>query len=174
MPSNKDRLFVALYYHQRPSVFHWAFLVSPKSKLDEPNATTRYHVTNKVQARGDSEADVLWHYERLELPKVRTVRLLVRVLVGKIESSRAAFEASLASVALIQHNPEWTCRQWAVDALAQLARDGVLSKSSITDWPTIEQASRDYEDRKKREGQFDKLSETIPTYDLITKREMIA
>lgn len=44
----------------------------------------------------------MWIYEQFPLEKIKTAKLLVRILIGKIEKPRSAFENSLRKVAIIQ------------------------------------------------------------------------
>jgi hypothetical protein len=48
-----------------------------------------------------------------------------------------------------------------------------IGNSSVTEWSVIEAESRKYAERKKKEGRFDSWSETIPTYDLMTHKEIV-
>lgn len=75
--------------------------MSPKSNPDGPNKTTRYHVTNKLLMR-DGSLKSTWRYEQLALPRIKTAKLLVKVIVGKVEKSRKAFEESLNRVPIVQ------------------------------------------------------------------------
>lgn len=83
------------------SRYHWAFLLSPKSVSDAPHGTTRYHVTNKLQMR-DGALKSTWEYEQLALPKLKTAKLLVKVLIGKVEKARKSFENCVKGVPLVQ------------------------------------------------------------------------
>ena len=60
-----------------------------------------YHVTNKLQMR-DSTFKSTWEYEQLALPSVKMARLLVKILIGKIEKARSDFENCIKSVPIIQ------------------------------------------------------------------------
>lgn len=95
------------YANHRPNAgsrYHWAYLVSPKSSPDGANKTTRYHVTNKLLPR-DETVKPTWKYEQLPLPRVKTAKLLARILIGKVEKSRKEFENSLKRVPIIQDVP---------------------------------------------------------------------
>jgi hypothetical protein len=43
-----------------------------------------------------------WKYEQRVLPPVRTAKLLVKILFGKVEKSRSAFEESVRRVPIVQ------------------------------------------------------------------------
>ncbi|EFW20980.1 hypothetical protein CIHG_00194 [Coccidioides immitis H538.4] len=76
----------------------------------------------------DGTMQQTWRYDQNQLRKVKTARLLCRVLIGKSEKSRQELENSLRTVPVVQDDPNWRCRTWAAHAIAQLARDNVLSK----------------------------------------------
>ncbi|KAF2839085.1 hypothetical protein M501DRAFT_1031231 [Patellaria atrata CBS 101060] len=167
---NKDRLYVALYHHKREGENHWALLAS--SKDANPDSTNRYHATNKLVKR-DGTLKSTWEFEHYPLLETKNARLLVKVLIGKIKSSQYNFERSLERVPIVQDNPEWTCLTWIRNAMQQLARDKILSDSSVTDWTFIEAKSSSYAKRKKDEGRFEEWTETTPTYDLMAEREIV-
>ncbi|KAM5443220.1 hypothetical protein MferCBS31731_001537 [Microsporum ferrugineum] len=171
MAPGKDRLYIALYHHKREGVYHWAYLVSPKSAPDSPNQTVKYHVTNVLQPVEETVREE-WRYERQLLAEVKTPRLLARLLIGKVEKSRREFEQCLGRVPLVQDDPDWRCRTWTKQAMAELQRGKVLSSSSITDWDIIEAEGRAYVERKKGEGRYRVIMDTIPTYDLLERREI--
>ncbi|KAI1995295.1 hypothetical protein LOZ54_000609 [Ophidiomyces ophidiicola] len=101
MPPNKDRLYIALFAHSRPDAYHWAFLVSPKENSNSNYQTIQYHATNRIQLR-DGMMKATWELERVQLGKSEPVRLLARILIGKVERSRDELDKSLESVAVVQ------------------------------------------------------------------------
>ena len=78
--------------------YHFALIVSSKQ---DPNNARRYHATNKLQMR-DGQLKSTWEYEHLPLPLVKVARLLVKVLIGKVKTSREDLERSLAKVPVVQ------------------------------------------------------------------------
>ncbi|EEP82169.1 predicted protein [Uncinocarpus reesii 1704] len=164
MPSNKDRFYVALY--------HWAFFVSPKDDPDGDDRTVRHHATNKILLR-DGTMQQTWQYQQDHLKKVKTTRLLCRILIGKVEKPRQELESSLRRVPIVQDDPNWRCRTWTANAVEQLAKDGILSSRSITDWSVIEAGCRAYIQKKIENGRFTSLTTTIPTYDLMARMETV-
>jgi hypothetical protein len=80
--------------------YHWALLASPKAARTA-DETERYHATNTLLLR-DGTLKSTWEFEQLPLPQVKAAKLLVKVLVGKIESSRNVFEGSLKKVPIVQ------------------------------------------------------------------------
>ncbi|KAF3490703.1 uncharacterized protein GIQ15_00220 [Arthroderma uncinatum] len=160
MAPGKDRLYIALYHHKREGVYHWAYLVSPKSAPDSPNRTVKYHVTNVLRpAEGTVREE--WRYERLPLAEVKSPRLLARLLVGKVVSSRGELDRCLDGVPVVQ------------DVSERAAVCYRLSSSSVTDWDVIEAESRAYVERKRDEGRFKVVMDSIPTYDLVQRREIV-
>ncbi|PGH34185.1 hypothetical protein GX50_02959 [[Emmonsia] crescens] len=178
MPSNKLRLYVALYLRSGrapPDSYHWALLVGPK-KEDSPLDAMQYHVKNTIQPGVDGQP---WMFEESRLDESSTrFRLLVRVLIAKI-ADPVKLPSSLRNVALIQNTPDWTCRVWVMEALSQLELDGVLSPGrQISGWSEIEKECRWYVDKKKAENRWevsklrdadhgDPQSIKIPTWDLL-------
>ncbi|KAI1915960.1 hypothetical protein LOZ53_000867 [Ophidiomyces ophidiicola] len=134
MPPNKDRLYIALFAHSRPDAYHWAFLVSPKENSNSNYQTIQYHATNRIQLR-DGMMKATWELERVQLGKSEPVRLLARILIGKVERSRDELDKSLESVAVVQDDPNWRCRTWAEHALTQLGKDKILSKVQHEEYP---------------------------------------
>ncbi|KMP01168.1 hypothetical protein DIZ76_011384 [Coccidioides immitis] len=172
MPFNKDRLYVAVYFHKHPGVYHWAFVVSPKDETDARGKTTRYHVTNKILSC-DGEPKATWQYEKSLLLEADMAKLLALVLVGKVEKSGQELEDSLQKVPVVQDDPSWRCRTWTTSAMAQLAQDNILSKSSVTDWAVIETECRAYASKKEVEGRYEAITTTVPTYDLMARKEIV-
>lgn len=120
----------------------------------------------------DGKTKDTWTFEKRELVTLKTQLLLVRVLVAKIVGSRQDLEASLRRVPVIQDDPNWRCRTWVKNALAQITKDRILG-TGVAHWDIVEGECLSYVERKKREGRFQKtpLPEEIPTYDLIEKKE---
>lgn len=171
MPSNKYRLCIGLYGRDVPNTYHWAFLATPKVPLGTPNETIRYHVANRPVKRDGVTKDT-WTFEKKELATLQTQMLLVVVVVAKVEGSLEDLEASLRRVPVIQDNPEWRCRTWVANGLAQVIKDRILG-TGVTNWTDVERGCLEYVQRKTHEGRFKKtpLPETTPTYDLIAKKE---
>ncbi|KMU74246.1 hypothetical protein CISG_04596 [Coccidioides immitis RMSCC 3703] len=150
MPFNKDRLYVAVYFHKHPGVYHWAFVVSPKDETDARGKTTRYHVTNKILSC-DGEPKATWQYEKSLLLEADMAKLLALVLVGS--------ELEMPDVDHQRHGS---------------AGPGyILSKSSVTDWAVIETECRAYASKKEVEGRYEAITTTVPTYDLMARKEIV-
>lgn len=128
-------------------------------------------MVNKPAEREGVTKDT-WFFETRELTTLKTPLLLVRVLIAKLKGSHEDLKASLQRVLVIQDDPSWTCRTWIRNALAQVTDDSILG-TGVLDWDTVERECLSYVERKKTEGRFQKtpISETMPTYDLIEKKE---
>ncbi|KAI1941145.1 hypothetical protein LOZ66_001653 [Ophidiomyces ophidiicola] len=153
MPTrNKDRVYVALYAcgGNEPNMYHWAIIVGPKKEGDG-KLGYRYHVKH-------------------------TAMLLGRIMVAKVTDG-AQLHRCLAAVPIIQNNPEWTCRTWVKDAVASLEADGKSLGIRVTNWEEIEKTANEYIGTKRQQRRYDgsgpwKLR-TVPTFDLIQKKETI-
>ncbi|KAH1664153.1 hypothetical protein KXV52_008126 [Aspergillus fumigatus] len=91
MPSNKDRLYVALYAHGgnptmpgKEDTYHWALIVGPKVEAED-GIGVRYHAKERPKLGGGSE----WFFEERECPLAPTSMLLVRIMVGKVATEIA-------------------------------------------------------------------------------------
>ncbi|KAF7505446.1 hypothetical protein GJ744_000773 [Endocarpon pusillum] len=88
MPSDKARLYVALYVRGggpkmpgQEDNYHWAFLVAPKNE-NKDSTGTRYHAKN---APGQST----WVFEEKSTSMTATNMILVRVMIGKVNDPQA-------------------------------------------------------------------------------------
>ena len=111
MPSNKDRLYVALYARGgkvkmpggedayayilplREMIadtcfrYHWGLLVGPK-KENNTGRGMRYHANERILGPDQQE----WFFEELETTMKTASMLLVRVMVGKAENTARLVE----------------------------------------------------------------------------------
>ncbi|KAL2828457.1 hypothetical protein BDW59DRAFT_178837 [Aspergillus cavernicola] len=161
MPSNKDRLYVALYAREEePSMpgdedtYHWAFIIGPK-----------------MRARWDE-----WHFQEQECPLIPTSMLLVRVMIGKVKDGHRLAEV-MRNTAIRQNETGWNCVFWV-----KVHWKG--SKLMARPWG---QAS--FVGKRSAERQWDIASERrisialtaretsdmsqAPTYDLIKRKELV-
>ncbi|KAH3404497.1 hypothetical protein KXV40_003104 [Aspergillus fumigatus] len=148
MPSNKDRLYVALYAHGgnptmpgKEDTYHWALIVGPKVEAED-GIGVRYHAKERPKLGGGSE----WFFEERECPLAPTSMLLVRIMVGK-------------------------------EALETLKVNPKALGTSIVEWEKVRSAAMDYCQRKKDQHRFDGQGNfnmrKVPTYDLIERKEII-
>jgi len=174
-PSNKPRLYVALYARGgEPDTYHWALISGPKVE-HEGSVGKRYHARQRDHME-NGQLRSRWEYEELEIGTAPTQMILVRVLIAKVINVERLGEI-LRTVPLVQDDKDWTCRIWVRDAIARLAAEkGVLGRS-VTDWATVENTAKQYVRKKKDQHRFDGTVEwdrrKVPTWDLIQKKETI-
>ncbi|KAL8970776.1 MAG: hypothetical protein Q9197_003631 [Variospora fuerteventurae] len=180
MPSDKDRLYVALYVRgggsrREPDAdeqFHWGLLVGPKSDHHSEKGW-RFHVKNTMTAIEVSD----WVFDEREIGMARTASLLVRVVVAKV-TSMARLQAALHGVPLVQGDPSWNCISWVRNALEAVRADGQAVGTSQLDWETVRRTAKEYVREKKDAHRFDGKGEfdmrKAATYDLLEGREIVA
>lgn len=117
-PSNKPRLYVALYARggEEQDTYHWALVSGPKTETDTSQGK-RYHVRQRQYAE-NGELRSRWEYEELEIPTSPTRMILVRVMVAKVIKWERMLQI-LRAVPAVQNDPNWTCRIWVRDAPGQ-------------------------------------------------------
>ncbi|KAF2765593.1 hypothetical protein EJ03DRAFT_345601 [Teratosphaeria nubilosa] len=146
MPSDKPRLYVALYpsgtTNNEERKYHWAFLG--------------------------------WKYEEVGLKNVRsTITLLTRILIAKVEYERRLVEI-MRSQPVIQDDPNWRCRTWIASVLKELARDGKAVGTSQLDWETVEATARQCVASKTADGRYQRYEDLLkrkPTWDMLEIKE---
>ncbi|KAI1118227.1 hypothetical protein F5Y14DRAFT_438655 [Nemania sp. NC0429] len=172
MPSNKPRLYIAIYVsgveNNEERKYHWGFLIGPKVEEGEdvvPGA--RYHVKNSLQE---------WTFEEAALVNIRNTKgLLARIVIAKIEDEQRLV-ALLRRVPVIQDNPNWRCRTWVADALAEIAKDGKCVGTAELDWQKIEALARQYVGDKSVSGRYLTPADVLrpkPTWDMLGNRESV-
>jgi hypothetical protein len=116
-------------------------------------------------------------YEEVPVDDVRgTVRLLARIVVGKIEDESRLVEI-FRSIPVVQGDPNWRCRTWVAQALDAIAKDGKAVGTSVLDWARIERTARDYVRQKTAAGRYGRnadMSMPKPTWDMIEGRETVS
>ncbi|KAJ5720913.1 uncharacterized protein N7483_008847 [Penicillium malachiteum] len=132
MPSNKDRLYAALYVEAKPPCqarktrelimqkivrYHWALIVGPKVEADD-GMGVRYHAKERPKFGGGSE----WSFEERDCPLAPTSMLLVRVMVGKVAEGNRLVEI-LRNAPIREGQPGWNCVFWVKEALETLQVD---------------------------------------------------
>ncbi|KAH6651582.1 hypothetical protein BKA67DRAFT_660381 [Truncatella angustata] len=172
MPSNKPRLYIALYpsgvVNSEERKYHWGFLIGPKAESKAIVPGARYHVKNSPLG---------WTYEEIPLENVRTTNsLLARILIAKIEDEQRLI-ALLRQLPVIQGDPNWRCRTWIAGALAEIARDGKCLGTAQLDWHKIEAFARHYVGDKTASGRYHSAADLIkpkPTWDMLENKEIVA
>ncbi|KAF2866268.1 hypothetical protein BDV95DRAFT_611731 [Massariosphaeria phaeospora] len=171
MPSNKRRLYIALYpsgvVNNEERKYHWGFLIGPKVEAKFVIPGGRYHVKNSPFG---------WTYEEILLKNVRaTNSLLARILIAKIEDEQRLI-ALLRRLPVVQGDSNWRCRTWVASALAEIAKDGKCVGTAELDWQKIEAFARRYVADKAASGRYQSVEDILkpkPTWDMIEDKESI-
>ncbi|OJZ82151.1 hypothetical protein ASPFODRAFT_64201 [Aspergillus luchuensis CBS 106.47] len=178
MPSDKDRLYVALYARGgaptmpgKEDTYHWALIVGPKIE-GQGKTGVRYHAREKMKTGGSE-----WVFEERECSLAPTNMLLVRVIVGKVTNKDSLVQI-LRSTPIRQNQAGWNCVAWVREALQRLRADGTALGTSVIEWETVRAAAMSYCQKKKDQHRFDGQGNfdlrKAPTYDLIEQRETMA
>lgn len=196
MPSNKDRLYLALYarggvakmpgredtYVYGDSLwrlnplsiirYHWALLMGPKSDRKDDEGV-RYHARERVRPEGGSE----WVFEELTISMMPTQMILVRIMLAKIEQADRLRQL-LRQIPIRQGEEGWNCVLWVKEALDNLERSKDVIGTCVLDWESVREAALSYCQKKKDQHRFDGKGKfdtsQVPTYDLIQGKESIA
>ncbi|KAF2001743.1 hypothetical protein P154DRAFT_553474 [Amniculicola lignicola CBS 123094] len=161
MPSNKSRLYIALYpsgvVNNEERKYHWGFLIGPKVESKDVIPGARYHVKNSPFG---------WTYEEIPLENVRTTNsLLARILIAKIEDEQHLI-ALLRRLPVVQGDSNWRCRTWVANTLAEIAKDGKC----------IEAFARQYVGNKTAGGRYRSAADILkpePTWDMLESKESV-
>ncbi|KFY40704.1 hypothetical protein V494_03366 [Pseudogymnoascus sp. VKM F-4513 (FW-928)] len=178
MPSNKDRLYVALYARGgaptmpgKEDTYHWALLVGPKNEV-EGGQGTRYHAKERLGADGQMQ----WIFEELPVSLQATNMLLVRVRIGKVEKLDRLVDI-IRTVPIRQGEQGWNCVSWVKESLESIRGDGKALGTSVTEWRKVRDEAMAYCQKKRDEHRFDGEGDydmtKAATYDLLEKRETI-
>lgn len=185
MPSNKDRLYVALHVRggsvkmpEGEDTYHWALITGPKTE-DPRSRGKRFHA-KETMAIKDGQARSTWNFEEADISMAPEAMILVRLLVAKVLSS-TRLAAILRQVPMRPGIAGWNCVGWVREALELLARDGqVLRPSMRSDWSHIRDAIMEYVSLKKAAHRFDGLAvpgqfpnDKVPTWDLHFGEEIV-
>ncbi|KAG8162355.1 hypothetical protein KVR01_008120 [Diaporthe batatas] len=194
-PSNKDRLYIALYARGGDSImsggedkYHWALLVGPKHE-DSNSKGKRFHV-KETMTTVDGRTQSRWLYEERDIGMNPTAMILVRVIIGKVANLERVASV-LRKVPLHQEQAGWNCVSWLRDALEALRRDGkalsgarssaATAGAATAVWEEDREAALDFVRRKERQHRFDGKAtpgwfdmSQVATYDFLRDREVIA
>ncbi|KAL5374222.1 hypothetical protein PMIN06_012458 [Paraphaeosphaeria minitans] len=185
MPSEKDRLYIALYARsgapKMPSgedKYHWAFIIGPKNEAN--NATgRRCHVKESMQIVAGAAKNI-WAYEDRAISLQPTSAILVRIMIGKVvdgERLRAAFASTPIRAGHAGYE-NWNCVSWVQEGLSWAAHDGKALGSCHTDWSYVRDTAMWYVAKKASEHRFDGQAQfdlgKVPTWDALEARELVA
>ncbi|KAI0834313.1 hypothetical protein F5Y06DRAFT_157148 [Hypoxylon sp. FL0890] len=173
MVSNKKRLYLALYPSatdsgREESRYHLSFLIGPKNE-DQPDVPgMRYHV--KIPPTGE------WKFEEVPVRNVRaTITLLVRVVIAKVQNEKRLVDI-FRNTPVVQNDPNFNSRSWAIDALSRIAQDGKAVGTAVLDWEKIEEQAHKYVREKIEAGRYESgqdMTRPKPTWDLLEGRELV-
>ncbi|KAF1993982.1 hypothetical protein P154DRAFT_625054 [Amniculicola lignicola CBS 123094] len=185
MPSNKDRLYVALYARSgAPKMpggedkYHWAFIIGPKNEATTATGR-RCHAKESMQIVNGA-AENIWTYEDREISLQPTSAILVRITIGKV-ADRARLMEAFARTPIRAGNAgyeNWNCVSWVQEALSWGAHDGKALGSCQTDWTHVRDTAMWYIAKKAAEHRFDGQGQfdlsKVPTWDAIEGKELVA
>jgi hypothetical protein len=141
-------------------------------KVETESMGVRYHAKERPKLGGGSE----WLFEERECPLVPTSMLLVRIMVAKVADRNRLVEI-LRNTPIRQGQPGWNCVFWVKEALEMLRVDPRALGTNVVEWPMVRSEAMDYCQRKKDQHRFDGQGNfnmrTVPTYDLIQRKEII-
>ncbi|KAK4156992.1 hypothetical protein C8A00DRAFT_40578 [Chaetomidium leptoderma] len=135
MPSDKDRLYVALY----------ACGGAPVMPRLEDTRGARFHAKEKLRLVGTPPVpESVWEYEERESTMMPTSMLLVRVMIGKVKD-RNRLESMGGN-----------CVAWVKEAIETALRDEkVLGTPKTLHWDSIRDTAMWYVELKKAAHRFD-------------------
>ncbi|KAI0470303.1 hypothetical protein F4859DRAFT_515829 [Xylaria cf. heliscus] len=167
MPSDKDRLYVALYY--------WAFIVGPKHEPRRGGQGIRFRVKEERTAHGTFLQSPVWTYEERNIKLNASQMLLVRVVIGKIlDLSR--LQNIFASISIRQGTPGWDCVEWAKEAVETILGDDRALGTSAGNWGSVRDTVMWYIGYKKDAHRFDGQAKydmtKVPTWDMLDAKEL--
>ncbi|PSN60499.1 hypothetical protein BS50DRAFT_593605 [Corynespora cassiicola Philippines] len=171
MPSNKNRLYIALYpsgvvnnEERKPKNL---LNLGPKAESKDTVPGSRYHVKNSPLG---------WTYEEIPLENIRaTNSLLARILIVKIEDE-LRLVTLLRELSVVQGDSNWRCRTWIASALAEIAKDGKCVGTAELNWAKIEAFARQYVQEKTASGRYQSVSDLMkpkPTWDMLENKESV-
>ncbi|KAF5560245.1 hypothetical protein FPHYL_6758 [Fusarium phyllophilum] len=184
MPSDKDRLYVALYARGGAPVmpgledtYHWALIVGPKT---ESNASRgrRFHAKEKLHVFGNPPVpQSVWEYEEREIPMMPTSMLLVRIMIGKVKDGNR-LESILRGIPVRPEVGGWNCVAWVKEAVEIALQDKrALGNPRNLSWDSIRDVAMWYVEDKKAAHRFDGQGEydqsKAATWDMLEGVERV-
>ncbi|WPG98971.1 Hypothetical protein R9X50_00177300 [Acrodontium crateriforme] len=178
MPSNKPRLYCALYARGgapkmagKEDQYHWALFVGPKSERQED-------IGHKFHAKQFSDSTINeWRFEERATTMLPVEMILVRIIIGKVENYDKMKEL-LRMIPVRPETPGWNCVAWVREALEGLNDSSQILGTKQTEWSIVRDAAMQYCRSKVENHRFDGKGSgfdpgTVPTYDLTQKTETI-
>jgi hypothetical protein len=106
---------------------------------------------------------------------MKTTALLARILIANIEDERRLVSL-LASLPVVQNDPNWRCRTDVASALEAIAANRRCVGTASLDWKTIEAFARQYVAGKTADGRYQsatQLARPRPTWNLLENKEIV-
>lgn len=129
---------------------------------------------------GGQSSKTIWEYEERRVSLEPTLMILVRVLIGKVESFerlKSVFEKTPIRAGESGYD-HWNCIEWLKEALEGLIRDRRALGSSVTEWETVRDTAMWYIAKKKDEHRFDGQGKydqrKTATWDILNRKEIIS
>ncbi|MCJ1386463.1 hypothetical protein MMC17_009589 [Xylographa soralifera] len=184
MPSDKNRLYIALYARSGTSKmpggedkYHWSFIIGPKN---ESKSTTgrRCHAKETMKNVAGTVQNV-WEFEDRQISLLPTSAILIRIMIGKVADKARLREAFAKTPIRAGYDgyEDWNCVSWAQEALSWAAQDNKALGSCHTDWAHVKNTAMWYVAKKVAEHRFDGQGQfdqgKIPTWDGIEGKELI-
>ncbi|KAI1270275.1 hypothetical protein F5Y18DRAFT_421766 [Xylariaceae sp. FL1019] len=178
MPSDKDRLYIALYARggsaKMPGLedtYHWALILGPKKEDGGHAMGARFHAKEEAAVSG-----AVWNFEEKAIAMRPTNMQLVRVVVAKVVD-RKRLLAILRGIPVRSDIAGWNCVGWVQEALEALIQDGKCLGTSAKSWTAARDAAMSYVAQKKAAHRFDGQAEwdqrLAATWDMLGDKELI-
>ncbi|OAA54221.1 hypothetical protein ISF_08448 [Cordyceps fumosorosea ARSEF 2679] len=191
MPSNKDRLYVALFARAGKKLkmpggedkYHWALILAPKHDPSSSQAGLQIDVKNTLRLVGQPPlADTSWRLEVVDLAAHPTTRLLARVLFAKVRDRERLLTLLTGDVPVRAEREGWNCVAWVREAFEVVVGGGggeddggVLGRRFEGGWEEVREVAMGYVRRKQAEGRFDASFDQVrvPTWDALRGVELV-
>ncbi|KAK1656971.1 hypothetical protein BDP55DRAFT_568275 [Colletotrichum godetiae] len=182
MPSDKDRLYIALYARGGApkmagleDTYHWAFIVGPKTESVNSHGR-RFHAKETMTFEGTPPTPKSrWVYENRETSLAPTSMLLIRVVIAKVKD-KSRLQSIFEDTPLRPEVEGWNCVGWAKESFETALRDGNALGTSADNWKLVRDTVMWYIEKKKAEHRFDGTSDydptKAPTWDMLDNREL--
>ena len=155
--------------------YQWALLIGPKHE-SKRDGSCRNGIRLQAKDPPSFNGETHWLYEEAEVPLLSETMILVRVMIGKVNSKRRLLSIARDET-LIQDEPWFNCVIWIRDALFSIQSDKRTMGKSLLDWAIVRDEAINYLETKKAQRRFEAGSGfdiTRPaTWDLLQRKELI-
>ncbi|KAI8945264.1 hypothetical protein F4801DRAFT_569015 [Xylaria longipes] len=182
MPSDKYRLYVALYIRGREPImaggedaYYWALIVGPKNEPDEGGRGVCFRVMEEMAPLSWLLHVPVWTYDEMYISLQPNQMLLVRVVIGKVIDGRRLRDI-FSRIPIRDSTPDWDCVGWVKEAPETTFEDGKALGTSANDWNSVRETAMWYVGHKREAHRFDGQGEydmtKVPTWDMLKGREL--